>query len=112
MKRIFLSSTATDLQEHRATAAEAIARLGQQTVRMEVFGARPNAPLPECQRLAASADAVVVIVAHRYGWVPSAEDGGDGEKSITWHEVEAAHAAGRPVFAFLVANDATWYFPK
>jgi len=54
----------------------------------------------------------VVIVAHRYGWVPSAEDGGDGEKSITWHEVEAAHAAGRPVFAFLVANDATWYFPK
>ena len=39
--KVFLSSTYEDLREHRAKAAQAIERLGQQGVRMEVFGARP-----------------------------------------------------------------------
>jgi hypothetical protein len=38
--KIFLSSTYEDLKEHRAKAAQAIERLGQQGIRMEVFGAR------------------------------------------------------------------------
>jgi hypothetical protein len=62
--------------------------------------------------LAASADAVVVIVAHRYGWVPSEAEGGDGVKSITWHEVEAAKGARKPIFAFVVKESAGWVFPK
>src|SRR5262249_6181970 len=36
------------------------------------------------------------------------ERGGDGERSITWLEVEAARAAGRPVLAFLVDPSAPW----
>lgn len=40
--KIFISSTYKDLVDHRARTAEAIERLGQQGVRMEVFGARPN----------------------------------------------------------------------
>ncbi len=85
--RIFLSSTAEDLTEHRARVARTIERLRQQPIRMETFGARPGAPLVECRELARQADAVVICVAYRYGSVPGAEQGGDGEKSITWHEV-------------------------
>jgi tetratricopeptide (TPR) repeat protein len=58
--------------------------------------------------MAAGADAVVCIVAHRYGYVPPPELGGDGERSITWLEVKAAKQTGKPVFAFLVDPNAPW----
>jgi len=53
-------------------------------------------------------DALIVIVGHRYGWVPTKKDGGDGVKSITWWEVKWALDAGKPVYAFLVDPKATW----
>ncbi len=106
--RIFLSSTSTDLKEYRQKVAGAVDRLRQQAVRMETFGADPRTPLALCRQKAASADAVVAIVAHRYSWVPGVDEGGDGKKSITWHEVEAALEAGKPVFAFLVDESADW----
>src|ERR1022692_4643809 len=75
---------------------------------METFSALGGAPASECMRMAADADAVVCIVAHRYGYVPPVELGGDGERSITWLEVDAAKRAGKPVFAFLVDPKAPW----
>jgi hypothetical protein len=63
-------------------------------------------------RMAAEADAVICIVAHRYGYVPPRELGGDGERFITWLEVDAAKRAGKPVFAFLVDPRASWTAPK
>lgn len=106
--RIFLSSTAVDLVEYREKASDAVLRLNQFPVDMKTFGARPGDSVEVCRRLAAEADAVIVIVAHRYGWVPTADEGGDGKKSITWIEVEAAHGAKKPVFAFLVDPEAPW----
>jgi hypothetical protein len=79
---------------------------------METFGAKPDDSVTSCCRLAAEADALVAIVGHRYGWVPDATDGGDGVKSITWLEVQAALANERPVFAFLVDPAADWNHPK
>lgn len=75
---------------------------------METFSALGGEPAAECKKLAAGADAVICIVAHRYGYVPPVELGGDGERSITWLEVDAAKHAGKPVFAFLVAPKAPW----
>ena len=75
---------------------------------METFSAQGGQPAGECMRLAAEADAVVCIVAHRYGYVPPPDLGGDGERSITWLEVDAAKRAGKPVFAFLVDPNAPW----
>lgn len=110
--RIFLSSTAVDLVDHRAAAADAILRLGNLPVRMETFGALPNTPVSECERLVRESDAVVAIVAHRYGWVPPAEQGGRDGKSITWIEVEAALGAGRSVFVFIVDDTHPWTAPR
>jgi hypothetical protein len=106
--RVFVSSTATDLEDYRDKAQEAILRLENLPVAMEAFKAMPGTPVKECCRLAADADAVVVLVAYRYGYVPSKELGGDGERSITWLEVEAARAAGKPVFAFLIDSNYPW----
>ena len=109
---VFISSTAIDLGAHRKKVEEALLRLEQLPVEMETFGAKPDDSVSTCRRLAAEADAVVVVVAHRYGWVPSAEQGGDGTKSITWLEAEAALAHDRPVFAFLVDPKAEWSLPR
>ena len=106
--RVFLSSTSKDLEEHRGRVTEALERMRFQTSRMEVFGARPKTPLAECRRLAAEADLLVVIVAHRYGWIPTPAEGGDGKKSITWWEVEAAEKDGKAVVAFLVDETEAW----
>lgn len=101
--RIFLSSTAEDLRSYRQVVADTVERLNSYPIRMETMGAGPRAPLEECRRQAAEADALIAVAAHRYGWVPPGQ-----EKSITWLEVEAAEAAGRPIFAYLIDPAFPW----
>jgi len=109
MFKVFLSSTSTDLAPYRAKVREKIEGLGQASVCMETFGARPETPLKTCRKEVEGADALIVIVGHRCGWVPGAdEEGGDGETSITRLEVTWALDAGKPVFAFLVDPKAPW----
>jgi hypothetical protein len=54
------------------------------------------------------ADIVVVLVAYRYGWVPSVDEGGDGKTSITWLEVEHARSGSKPVLPYLVDEEFPW----
>ncbi|HEY2914218.1 MAG TPA: DUF4062 domain-containing protein [Candidatus Angelobacter sp.] len=106
--RIFISSTAVDLIDYREKVRDAVLRLEGLPIAMETFSAKSGQPADECTRMAAEADAVICIVAHRYGYVPPKELGGDGERSITWLEVDAAKRAKKPVFAFLVDPNAKW----
>jgi hypothetical protein len=106
--RVFLSSTAEDMQNHRDRVALAIEQLGETNIRMETFGAQPEAPIDVCKREVASADVVVAMVAWRYGWVPPKDKGGDNYKSITRIEVETAYDRGIPVLAFVVDPNYAW----
>ncbi|MFT3911219.1 MAG: DUF4062 domain-containing protein [Ferruginibacter sp.] len=110
--RIFLSSTAIDMQEHRKKVIEAIQRLNNLPVVMEYFGALPNEPVDACKKKVLESNALVVMVAHRYGWVPKKEENGDDKKSITWIEVETAFENKIPVFAFIVDESYAWTFSK
>jgi len=110
--RIFLSSTAIDMPEHRKKVSEAIQRLDNMPVGMEYFGANPSEPVDVCKSKVLKSDALVVMVAHRYGWVPTIGEGGDGKKSITWLEVETALGNDIPVFAFIVDENFGWTQPK
>ena len=60
--RIFLSSTAIDLREHREKASDAILRLGDLPVAMETFGALPNEPVSVCQDKVRQCDARIGIL--------------------------------------------------
>lgn len=106
--RIFVSSTAIDLGAYRDEVRKAVLSLDNLPIAMETFSAKGGEPAGECRRMAAEADAVICVVAHRYGYVPPVELGGDGERSMTWLEVDAAKRAGKPVFAFLVDPKAPW----
>src|SRR5712664_133601 len=105
---LFLSSTSQDLGPCRTKVKEMIARMRETTVAMETFGARPNKPFDTCRKEVQKCDALIVVVGHRYGWIPSKRDGGDGKKSITWWEVQWALEAGKPVYAFLLDLQAPW----
>src|SRR5215510_614432 len=105
---IFLSSTSQDLAPYRAKVKEMIERMRETAIAMETFGARPEKPLATCRKEVLACDALIVIVVHRYGWIPAKDDGGDGQKSITWWEVQWALDAGKPVYAFLLDPQASW----
>lgn len=105
---VFISSTSEDLKPYREAARDAALKATFHPDMMESFtvsGARP--PLAECQAKAAEADVTVVIVAHRYGWVPVDQAEGD-HKNITWLECEAAIAAGQELLAFVLDDNYLW----
>src|SRR5207248_10559404 len=101
--RIFVSSTFEDLTDYRKKATDAIERLGQQGIRMEVFGARPGLATEACFEEIESSDAFVGIYAHRYGYVPQLSS-----TSITEQEFDFALEKRKPVFCFLVDEGYPW----
>jgi hypothetical protein len=101
--RVFVSSTAEDLAEHRQAVRDAAQGLDFLPIMHEYWAAGGNPPLESCMERVDEADVLVVIVAHRYGWVPPGQD-----KSITWLEVQRARERDVPVLPFLLAENADW----
>lgn len=101
--KIFISSTYEDLAEHRAHAAQAVERLGQHGIRMEVFGARPGEAATVCLDEIDSSDAFVGIYAHRYGYIPSGS-----AISITEQEFHFAEEKNKPTFCFIIDDNHPW----
>jgi formylglycine-generating enzyme required for sulfatase activity len=106
---VFISSTSDDLKEHRAQAAAAAEMSGFAVSRMEYFPASGHAPtLEACLEKVGEAEVVVVLVAHRYGWVPDDPANPDA-KSITWLECDhARRVTKKEVLAFLVDPAHPW----
>jgi len=104
---VFISSTVEDLKEYREQAAKAAELSGFAVSRMEYWSENGRPALQTCLEKVDEAEAVVAIVAHRYGWVPDDPANPDA-KSITWLERERARNAGKPVFAFLVDPKYDW----
>jgi hypothetical protein len=103
---VFISSTVEDLGAYRTAADK-----GVRTARCfpevhELWVARDKPPLDECLRRVREADALVVIVAYRYGWVPPDQPEGK-RKSITWLECEEA-ADKKEILAFVVDETVEW----
>ncbi len=94
--KVFLSSTAVNLDAYRKIADDTIQRLKFDSVVMQRFGPLPGMPSEECERLARESDVVVCIVAHRYG------------SGITRREVEAAYDAGKDALVWILADDHPW----
>ena len=98
--RVFVSSTMVDLANERLAIAQSLERLGVfQVVRAEGLPAFEDPSQRVCLEEAAGADAVVLLVGDRYGYVPPT-DNPEG-LSVTHLEYRQARAAGRPVFAFV-----------
>jgi CheY-like chemotaxis protein len=101
--KAFISSTYRDLTDYRKKTAEAVERLGQQGIRMEVFGARPEGATEVCRNEIDESDIFVGIYAHRYGFIPPGCD-----LSITEMEYHYAIERKKPAFCFVIDEDYPW----
>src|ERR1700755_2200531 len=99
---VFIASTTNDLAAHRDAVSRVLESLQMRAIRVDSYGAFDTTPVAVCEEYASKADALVVIIGKRYGWVPSLAEGGDGERSISWLEVDAAERAGKLVFPFIL----------
>jgi hypothetical protein len=104
--KAFVSSTYSDLIEHRQAVIEMLLRLKLQPIAMEFFGAEPNEPKRVCADEIRECDLFIGIYAHRYGHVPESD-----EKSITEQEFDIAQGLGKPCFCYIVDEDYPW-LPK
>ena len=105
---VFISSTVKDLRPYRFAAENAAKIATFFPLMQDYFVTRgDNPPFEECLRKVSKADVLVVIVAHRYGWIPE-DPSNTGKKSITWLECERAVETGKEVLAFVVDEQYAW----
>jgi formylglycine-generating enzyme required for sulfatase activity len=76
----------------------------------EYWAAQDNRPLNVCLERVRAAHVLVVVIAHRFGWVPLDQPETDPakRKSITWLECEQALDSGKDVLAFLIDKAHAW----
>jgi hypothetical protein len=104
--KVFISSTSEDLSPHRLAAMAIVRAARWEPIGMEDFQADPRPIVQLCRDEIERCGLVILLQAWRYGWVPSIEQGGDGQTSATAFEIAAADAANIPVLAFQA--DANW----
>ena len=106
--KVYISSTYLDLVEHRAAVDRTLRRMGHDVIGMEQYVAEGSKPVDRCRADVRTADAYVIIVAWRYGYVPGSSSKPADKRSITEIELEEAQLNGKPVLAFLLDPEAPW----
>ena len=102
--KVFISSTAGDLEEYRKAALFEVWKFGWEGEGMERFGASPRRTIEECRGTLEKCQVVLLLVAHRQGTVPTPEEGGNGTDSFTALELEHARACGIPVLIMMASE--------
>lgn len=106
MATIYLSSTFSDLEEHRRAVSKRLRQLGHDVRAMEHYTADPLSALEKCRKDVAACDVYVGVFAWRYGDVPS--NGNPDEKSITELEYREAKRLAKLCLVFVLRPDAPW----
>ena len=102
VQTVFVSSTYSDLKEHRSAVKDQITKRGLLFKGMELFGADPEkTPATLIVEEVRQADAFLGIVGARYGFI----DGATG-LSMTELEFNAARAAGKQMLLYVMDDDA------
>ncbi|NET08519.1 MAG: DUF4062 domain-containing protein [Merismopedia sp. SIO2A8] len=110
MARIYISSTYSDLKEHREQVYHTLRQMGHDVVAMEDYVATSqHSPLEKCLADVDKCDLYLGIFAWRYGYIP--DDGNPQHKSITELEYRQASGRGKPCLVFLLDEEAHW-LPK
>jgi len=112
--RIYLSSTYTDLIEHRAAVARLLRQMGHEVIGMEEYVAEGSRPLDRCLADVDSAAIYIGIFAWRYGYVPPSQSMSTGDpvvatpRRMSITESEFRRAAGKRPLVFLLDPKANW----
>lgn len=103
---VMISSTYSDLVEHRKAVIDALVRLGFFPIGMEFDSAKSGKDIIDSSlEMVTKARAYVGIVSHRYGGVPEDADRNPHKLSITELEYREALNRGIPVYMFLMSDE-------
>src|SRR5262249_32110812 len=105
-KKVYVSSTFVDLEHHRLKVKKALERAQYDVESMEKYPAFDQRPKDKCLADVADCDYYVLILAHRYGFVPGADN--PQKRSITHFEYEQAVTKAKPVLAFVIDENHPW----
>jgi hypothetical protein len=100
---VMISSTFTDLEQHREALIEAIKGEGLTDVAMENDSALPDVDVIDSSlRMVREASAYVGVISHKYGQTPECPIRNPGKLSITELEFNEAQRLGRPILLFIM----------
>ena len=101
--RVFISSTFEDLRQYRHAVRDALLRAGAMPVMFEDQPASNEPPSEIVEQEIKRADAILMIIGHRYGVT-------DSQSGRSWIEIEyeAAKKRAMPVLVFMASEDAPW----
>jgi hypothetical protein len=102
---VTVSSTFTDLTEHRAALIEAINGLHLHPVAMENDAAKPVDVIESSLQMVRDGSAYIGIIGKKYGQVPRCATRNPDKLSITELEFNEALKLGRPVLLFIMGDD-------
>jgi len=105
-KNVYVSSTFVDLEKYRLRLKEALERAGYDVVSMEKYPAFDQRPRDKCLADVDQCGYYVLVMAHRYGYVPVADN--PQKRSITELEYEEAVSKTKPILAFVISEDQPW----
>lgn len=104
--KIYLSSTYTDLKQHRARLSNALRKARYEVVMMEEYAARDARVEFACAGDVVACDTYVGLFAWRHGYVP--EEANPQRMSVTEMEYGAAGTKPMPRLTFLLEDAARW----
>jgi hypothetical protein len=105
-KGVMVSSTFTDLEEHRAELIKIIERRGLKAIPMEYDAALPAGDVIDSSlRKVRDGSAYAGIIAKRYGQIPPCAKRNPRKVSITELEFDEAVRLKRPILLFIMGKD-------
>ncbi len=102
---VMVSSTFTDLAEHRQALMKAINRFDLKAVGMEDDSAKAIDVIQSSFEMVRKAAAYIGVISHRYGQVPEDPEQNPRGLSLTELEFEEAERLERPVLLFIMGPD-------
>lgn len=103
---VMVSSTFTDLEQHRAALMNALRKEKLVGIGMEDYVVKPDDDvISSSLDMVREGSAYIGLVSHRYGQVPECVDRNPHEYSVTRLEFEEAQNLGLPTLVFVMGDD-------
>jgi len=103
MTRVYLISTFEDLIEYRKSVVDSIVQLGMTPIVFEQFASGTESVNEVIKKQIIESDILVLIVGHRYGFVPVGEN-----KSLIEIEYDLARELEKPILIFIIDDQFPW----
>jgi len=105
-KGVMISSTFTDLKEHRTALIKAIKGQGLTDVAMENDSAKPDLDVIDSSlQMVQDGSAYIGVISRKYGQIPECPKRNPGKLSITELEFNEAQRLDRPILLFIMGDD-------